>query len=84
VRCYGLTGGGVMRSRIEGFGRLGPESKTQGAVDIGGGIMYARGGRVFGRVEYRRVTGVQAGTGAWATVDAWTFDRLTAGIGLTF
>lgn|GEM_PF-3507899 len=84
IRLFLLVGGGVMRSRIEGFGSLGPETKTQGALDAGGGIIYAPGGRVFVRIEYRHVEGLGGERGAWATVDKWRFDRVTAGLGLSF
>ena len=84
VRLFALAGGGVMWSWIEGFGRLGPEHKTQGAVAAGGGIIYTFGGRLFARLEFRHVEGLGGDRGAWATIDKWTFDRVTAGLGLMF
>jgi hypothetical protein len=83
LRPYGVAGGGLMRSRFTDFAILDADTRNQGIITFGGGVLFLASRRVGvrGDVRYNLGFGDRVGDEGWGFLD--DFNYLKGSIGLS-
>ena len=75
LRPYGVAGGGLMRSRFGDFAILEDDTRNQGIVTFGGGVLFLASRRVGvrGDVRYNIGFGDRVGDEGWGFLDDFNY-----------